>query len=515
MSKLAELLRDEKWRLWNLYQVKTDAGQIVPFQPNRMQERFLREIHWNNNVLKSRRLGFSTLSLILFLDRMLFVPHQQAGLIDYKLDAAKRKMKVLQYAYRTIGLALGGDAGKQMNELIHRMVPVDWSNTESMGWKNGSAFYAGTGYRGDGLQYLHVSEFGKIAASSEEVAAEIIEGALQAAKEALVIFESTHENGRQGRNYKMLKDAMENPTPGRYEFKFHFFPWHEDPLCRIKNSRPVMDSDERRYFAELKENHGLTFDDEQLAFYLNKWRSLGFAVKKEFPSVPEDAFDAPMEGAYYGNQIAYLRAKGRIHEFEHERYPVHCFWDIGRTDSTAIWAVQLVGPEIWWLDWYESEDEPPSHYVSIVNEWATRYPIVTHFLPHDAGYGNAASDCYKKVLYELGLRNTQVIPRTPDIFIGINELRELLKRSRFHIRTARTRMVDGEEQVGGVGHLELYHKHTNKAGSALRERPVHDEHSHSADAARYFAEAYRHGMVGREFAQPKRNRRGGDTILAV
>jgi len=515
MSKLAELLRDEKWRLWNLYQVKPKIGQPVHFVPNVMQEKFLYDIHWKNIIVKSRQIGFSTLTAVLFLDRMLFVPHTKAGIIDFSLPDAAEKLNKIKFAYESIGKSLGGQAGEEMNALIHRMVPLTKCNEKTMEWANGSRIRVGTTLRGDTLQLLHVSEFGKIANEPGDRDRDIIDGALPAAEEALVIFESTHEGGKVGEHYKMATDALENPEPRREDFKLQFYAWWQDPKCRIEHSTPRPDDIQRRYYAELEER-GIVLDDAQKAFHLAKWKRHGFAVFKEYPSTLEDAWRAPLSGAYYGEQMASLRAKGRIHEFEHERYPVHCFWDIGQSDSTAIWAVQLVGPEIWWIDWYENEGETPAHYAGVVREWASRYPIATHFLPHDAGYATSVGWSYQKALKDCGVTNTVVLPRTTDISLGINELRELLKRSRFHVRCAGTRIVDGEEKVGGVGHLELYRKHENKAGATLRERPVHDEHSHSADAARYFAEAYALGMVGREFtAKPRRPRRGGDTILAV
>lgn len=59
----------------------------------------------------------------------------------------------------------------------------------------------------------------------------------------------------------------------------------------------------------------------------------------------------------------------------------------------------------------------------------------------------------------------------------------------------RVRGVRGEEEPGGVEHLELYRSRPPGAGGSLVESPVHDGHSHTADAARTFAEAWSHGLL--------------------
>jgi hypothetical protein len=46
-------------------------------------------------------------------------------------------------------------------------------NEEELKWSNGSTCYVGTSHRGGTLQYLHISEFGKIATDKPDVAREI------------------------------------------------------------------------------------------------------------------------------------------------------------------------------------------------------------------------------------------------------------------------------------------------------------------------------------------------------
>lgn len=77
-----------------------------------------------------------------------------------------------------------------------------------------------------------------------------------------------------------------------------------------------------------------------------------------------------------------------------------------------------------------------------------------------------------------------------------------------HVRTQeRARNLRGEEEPGGVEHLELYRSRLPGTGGSLAESPVHDAHSHTADAARTFAEAWSHGLL--HGPGDERPRRGG------
>ena len=61
-------------------------------------------------------------------------------------------------------------------------------------------------------------------------------------------------------------------------------------------------------------------------------------MKREYPSTPEEAFEASIEGAYYAEQMAQAELQGRVGPFKAlPELPVHTAWDIGVGDATAIW----------------------------------------------------------------------------------------------------------------------------------------------------------------------------------
>jgi hypothetical protein len=206
-------------------------------------------------------------------------------------------------------------------------------------------------------------------------------------------------------------------------------------------------------------------------------------MKKEYPTTPDEAFETSNAGAIYAKYIATARAEGRILDFEYEpNEPVVCSWDLGVSDYTSIWAVQFVGREIHWLDFYEASGEPVSHFAGVMREWDRKYNNISmHYLPHDAGYRDKNAMTYVQHLSTCGINNVTVVPRTPDIWLGVNNLRDMLKRSLLHKTNCGTPRVDsvGTEHPSGIDCLEGYRTKGVDAAGMVSEMPLHDETSHA------------------------------------
>ena len=113
------------------------------------------------------------------------------------------------------------------------------------------------------------------------------------------------------------------------------------------------------------------------------------------------------------------------------------------------------------------------------------YLFGSHFLPHDALATQKSGKTFLNELNEVGLRNCKPVPRTHDIWVGINRLRQILPRFSFRI-PACERLLEG---------LSNYHTiRATSTGLALDE-PVHDWASHYGDSARVIAEAEAAGML--------------------
>ncbi|MEO6846583.1 MAG: hypothetical protein ABI254_04945, partial [Chthoniobacterales bacterium] len=117
--------------------------------------------------------------------------------------------------------------------------------------------------------------------------------------------------------------------------------------------------------------------------------------------------------------------------------------------------------------------------------------------PHDADTRDRGTGrTYVQYLKEAGLGNIIVVPRTPDLWVGINHTRDILPRSWFHLTDCGTpRDAAGVEYQSGISCLEAYHTRDVQGGAVIQEMPVHDESSHSASAARTLGEAVARGLV--------------------
>jgi phage terminase large subunit len=60
----------------------------------------------------------------------------------------------------------------------------------------------------------------------------------------------------------------------------------------------------------------------------------------------ECSFEAAIKGAFYAEEMRAMLAEGRIRPIGIEKeVRVHTAWDLGVSDSTAIWFIQCVGRE--------------------------------------------------------------------------------------------------------------------------------------------------------------------------
>lgn len=99
----------------------------------------------------------------------------------------------------------------------------------------------------------------------------------------------------------------------------------------------------------------------------------------------EGEYATIVEGAYYASQLALARSEGRITPLAYD--PIlqrKAFWDIGYSDSTAIWIAQWVGQQIRVLDYIEGQGQELSYYV---NELRNRgHESALCYLPHDGAH---------------------------------------------------------------------------------------------------------------------------------
>ncbi|HDV5954608.1 TPA: terminase [Yersinia enterocolitica] len=476
-DKQKKLLKNRFWRLNHLYKIKDKNGKCVTFKMTPEQLEYFDGMHDRNVILKARQLGFTTEVCIIQLDLALF-HKKECALIAHSLPDAERLFRnKTQYAYRLLP------------DDIKRANPLTKETTSEYVFDKGGSVTVSTSFRGGTLYSLHVSEFGKICAKYPEKAKEIVTGAFEAVPlGGKITLESTAE-GRAGYFYDYCQDAEKAQLQGKelsnLDWKFFFFSWWKNPQYAID---PVEALPQRLvdYFAEMEAKHSVQLNERQKAWYYAKEKTLGDDMKREYPTIPAEAFQQSVEGAYYAKQFRWLYTNKRICKLpDNSHLPVHTFWDIGVGDSTAIWFVREVGSEYHIIDYYENSGEGLRHYMKVLKERGYEYG--EHWAPHDidnrefSGDGKTrrqlASEGYE-VDGETYSIEFNVVPKL-SIDSGIESAREILPLCVF----------DEEKCAEGITHLEGYRKEWDDKRGCWKDKPLHDHTSHAGDGFRYFAVA--------------------------
>jgi hypothetical protein len=471
---ILERLSDQEWRLSNLYYIINKAGEKVLFKPNAVQRRFLKTYANRNVILKSRQLGMTTLIQLLMLDTALFYDNTNCGLICHtEKDAMAIFETKIKFPY------------DNLPDFIKKSKRELFSNKQELHLANNSSIRVGTSLRSSTLQYLHISEFGKISAKFPERAREIVTGAFPTVPDNGFIFVESTAEGKSGRFYEMVCEARENENKGKRlnkkEFKFHFFPWWEDKACRLDPEGEVITKDAEKYFASLEKDHGITLDAWQKAWWVAEAKIQRDDMGREFPSTPDEAFNQAIEGAYYARQITQVEKEGRIRNVPHDtRFEVETWWDLGLNDDMIIIFVQRIGNALHIIDFYANSDYGFGHYANYLRELAQEkgYRYNRHVMPHDVKTRNLDVEAKdrKTLAEELGIRPIEVAPKI-DVAAGIEKARGMLPRCYFD--EANTKEL--------VNCLKNYRREWDEKREVWSSRPLHDWASHAADAFRYGA----------------------------
>lgn len=470
-------LGNPEWRIDNLYFIQDEQGQEVKFVRNEAQRRWWDDRWCLNVILKARQLGFSTQIAIEILDECLFTASFTAGIIDYSLDDAKKKLSKIKFAYA------------RLPDHIKKKVGLVTANTETMEFTNGSRIEVGTSHRGGTLQHLHVSEYGKISAMRPDKAREIKTGGFGTIHVGQRIDVESTAEGIGGEFHDMVQraDALqkEQRALSQLDFKLHFFAWWMHQGYRLDPKKVRIPIEVEDYFADLKGSHAIALSDEQKAWYVAKRYQIGpDSMFREYPSFPEEAFKSSIDGAYFKQQMSKARIDGRIAQipFDEGRL-VNTFWDIGN-DTTSIWFHQTDGVRHRFIDYYENVDESIAHYAHVLVDRREQFGWTygKHYGPHDldntewAGPGKTR----KQIAEDNGL-HFKVVPRVLDKNDAIDVGRQFIGMSWF----------DEKHCEQGIRCLDNYRKSWNDRLSTWSREPLHDWASHGADSYMTGAMGYR------------------------
>jgi phage terminase large subunit len=217
----------------------------------------------------------------------------------------------------------------------------------------------------------------------------------------------------------------------------------------------------------------------------------------------EGEYSTVLEGAYYAKHLTDAQLERRIGFIPRDPLmKVYACWDIGGTssksDATAIWIVQFIGPEVRVLDYYEAVGQPFEAHVNWLR--ANDYEEAVCVLPHD---GRKHDSVYAvtpmSYLREAGFVVDLVKNQGAGAALQrIDATRRLFPSMRFNEETTR----------GGREALGWYHEKRDEV-RGIGLGPEHDFSSHAADAFGLVA-VYKAGMVSDdEWSSPlRRNLKG-------
>lgn len=194
----------------------------------------------------------------------------------------------------------------------------------------------------------------------------------------------------------------------------------------------------------------------------------------------ECSFEAAILGAFYGRELRQLDEAGRITDVPYDpAVPVHTAWDLGFTDDTAIWWYQVIRGEVHFLEHYAASGLGMDDYFALIKSKPYRYGL--HHLPHDAKAQTLAAKgkSIQEMAWDALGKNVRIVP---DLSVqdGIQAARAMLARAWFD---------KGTEE--GIEALRQYQREWDEDKKAFRERPRHDWTSHTADAFRMAAVAWK------------------------
>lgn len=468
-TKLASKL----WRLNNLYKIRDKNGELRIMKLNESQLYTLTQFKHNKKIiLKSRQQGMTTLAVAYNLDSCIFHPGFSAGVQSYGIDESRK----LQLKAKLMWEEFDPDIKAALN------IDLIINNANGMQFTNGSILKIGN-FRGDTLQSLHVSELAKIAKKYPEKARELKTGAFQAiGKNSKITIESTAE-GKAGLFYELWQKAVmkqdlckaEGAQLSPFDFEPIFLSWMMDPDCHLES--PVSIPPElEEYFS--------TFDpplaNTQKWWYAAKYEEIGAEIKQEYPSTPKEAFEKVLEGTYYANEYKKLT----LGKFDYNpNYLVFSAVDLGMNDtfSNIFFQVDVHGVCTIFAEYMDS-GHGLEYYRDVYDAMQKKYSwTFGHtYVPHDVAVRELTSAKTRlEVLKELKFH--PILIKRHQLVDGIEATRQFLKEVR----------IDTSCEIT-IAAIQNYRKAFNDQLGVFLDKPVHDEHSHPADALRYLAMGLKH-----------------------
>lgn len=481
-------LRSRKWRLDHLYWILNKEGETVKFSMKAVQQDLYRTMWWLNVIPKSRRHGITTFICLFILDACLFNSNTRAGIIAHTLDSAKKFLRdIILFAYDRLPEDL--KAARPLLKRDSQEIIIGHTGY------NKSSIYVSTSMRSGTLQYLHVSEYGKLCARMPIKAREVKTGAMPTVHKGGFIFVESTAEGPFGDFYDMCIEAQgnENKEMSRLDWKCHFYGWMDDP-DNVIDTPVEIPSEVNDYLDGIEKIYDKRLTLNQRAWYALMKRRFKHDMYKEYPSTVEECFMAAVEGAYFPTEISQMREAGRIGSIPHVSGElVHTVCDLGVGSHMPWLFFQLIGKEIHIINCFNLPDREDSiggavAYRGMLDDFRRKYHYQygKHFSPHDAHKREIGSgDTIFKTFAKAGIVFTK-LERETSVFVGIERMRQMLDVT----------YIDAEKCKEVIKAWTAYHREWNEALDCFVEKPKNDHSAHYADAGRYLSWVIQKNLCG-------------------
>lgn len=228
--------------------------------------------------------------------------------------------------------------------------------------------------------------------------------------------------------------------------------------------------------SQFKEFHYTSYDNPDLSP-----EELSELVE-EYKGYGEDYYNQEIMAEYVkpvGVVYKEFNEEKQVKEFDYDpNLPLHCTWDFGVNDPTAIIWLQPHGSEVRVIDYYEASDASIEHFVQVIN--SKPYSRVSMHVGDIAGKARTLTTG-KSVIDELVKHG---------IIIRTNSIPNLQEQIRVaHKVMPRVFVAKKPETERFIDVLNNYKYPDAKRETAINqsnEVPLHDQYSHGARAFEYY-----------------------------
>jgi len=211
----------------------------------------------------------------------------------------------------------------------------------------------------------------------------------------------------------------------------------------------------------------------------------------EYNHIWEGSCINTLANAIYAGELRNVDLEGRIRRVPYDpSRPVDTAWDLGFGDMVSIWMFQSFPMEYRIIDYEEGVRQPIHYYLAELQK--RPYVWGTDNLPWDGGLKQLGTGKSIEELMKAAGRRVKVAARL-SITDGINAARTIFPLCYF----------DEARCAEGIRHLRMYRYGEMQSFEGPTREPLHDVHSHCADAYRCLAVSIRQPQKEREKEQQR------------